>query len=303
MTWFFREEFDVLDVLGNQFAFPDNYFVTDVETCGFSFARDFIVDVGWAVVRNRRLENQENLLLNWSAYPHVDHYYIQQQLRRVEQQYREIGRPFYYPWERLCDEGEPPLEVLHAYTTLIYEHIKRDGQLVGHGLWRFDRKMIDSHTQRFLQGYLLPWRLNSIFDTGLLEKAAQMGRPPYDTETLDEWSTRINNANAKGVKWNLEAHCVPKYHLVERLGVDMALMHTAGFDCELIHYLLETYRQLTEILRGEKSEIVLRREEGGPQGETTHGQTGSHQGPTGLQPVREDPAAAAQALGGAGPGE
>lgn len=252
MTWEFQDEAQVLEALSQQFEFPDTYLVLDCETTGFSKARDFMVEAGWTVVKDNQIAHVEGLLLDWSRVPYVDHGFIQSQLRRQAEDYAKINRPHYYSWERLCDEGEHPLEVIHAYSTLIYEHIKNDNSMiVGHGLWRFDREVIDSHTQRFLQGYLLPWKMNTIFDTGLLEKAAQMGRPPHPGDTLDEWLRKTNNANAK-VKWNLEGHCVPKYKLVERYGVDMRLMHTAGFDCVLIHYLLDTFRQLTEILNGQR---------------------------------------------------
>lgn len=251
MTWDFREESEVLELLSQQFEFPDTYLVLDTETSGFSKSKDVIVDAGWAVVKDRKVVHHASLLLDWSRMP-VDHDYIRYQLQRQAEDYAKVGRPHYYSWERLCAEGEHPLEVLHAYSSLIYDHINNsDSMIVGHGLWRFDREVINSHTQRFLQGYLLPWRMHSIFDTGLLEKAAQTGRAPYTTETLDEWLRRVNNANAK-VKWNMESHCVPKYRLVERYKVDMRLMHTAGFDCVLIHYLLDTYRQLTEILNGQR---------------------------------------------------
>ncbi len=256
MTWEFREEAEVLESLSRHFEFPDTYLVLDVETTGFSRSLDFIIDAGWAVVKDNQIVNQTSLLLDWSRIPNVDHYHIQSQLRRQAADYAKIGRPHYYPWERLCAEGEHPLEVLHAYAQLIYEHIMNsNSMIVGHGLWRFDRGVIDSHTTRFLQGYLLPWQMHTIFDTGLLEKAAQTGRSPYPTETLDEWLKRTNNANAK-VKWNLEHHCVPKYKLIDRYQVDMRLMHTAGFDCVLIHYLLDTYRQLTEILNGQRQTLT-----------------------------------------------
>ncbi len=252
MSWEFREEAEVLEALAKQFAFPSTYLVLDCETTGFSKARDFMIDAGWAVVANNQIVHQESLLLDWSRVPNVDHAFIRSQLLRQAEDYRKIGRPHYYPWERLCDEGEDPFEVVHTYAQLIYDHIKNsDSMIVGHGLWRFDREVVDSHTQRFLQGYLLPWKLNSIFDTGLLEKAAQMGRAPHDNETLDEWLRRVNNARSK-VKWNLENHCVPKYRLVDRYSVDMRFMHTAGFDCVLIHLLLDTFRQLTEILNGQR---------------------------------------------------
>lgn len=256
MPWEMQSEFNVLTQLGQVAAFPDNYFVADVETTGYSFNNDYIIDVGWCVVRDGEIRHNEGLLLDWRRHPHADIAAIQRQLRRQADDYAQIGRPHYYPWERLCDEGVDPCEALHAYSTLIWEYINRGEQIVGHGLWRFDRKMIDSHTQRFLKGYLLPWRQNSIMDTGLMEKAMQTNRGPWPGETLDEWNRRINNANVKGVKWNLESHCVPKYRLAERYNLDMRLMHTGGFDCVLIHYLLNTFRQLSEVLNGKEDSLL-----------------------------------------------
>lgn len=251
-----REEFNVLTALGQLAAFPDDYLVTDVETTGYSFNNDYVIDIGWAVVRGGKIVHNEGLLLDWRKHPHADVSFIQNQLRRQAEDYAKQGRPHYYPWERLCDEGISPLEALHAYATLIWEYINRGEQIVGHGFWRFDRKMVDSHTQRFLKGYLLPWRQNSIMDTGLMEKAMQMNRPPWPGETLDEWNKRINNANAKGVKWNLETHCVPKYRLAERNGLNMSLIHTGGFDCVLIHHLLQTLRHLAGVLNGQETGFI-----------------------------------------------
>lgn len=281
MTWDMRSEFNVLTQLGQVAAFPDNYFVADVETTGYSFNNDYIIDVGWCVVRDGQIGHNEGLLLDWTKHPHADIPFIRGQLERQAAEYAKIGRPHYYPFERLCDEGIDPREALHTYATLIWDYINRGEQIVGHGLWRFDRKMIDSHTQRFLKGYLLPWRQNSIMDTGLMEKAMQMNRAPWQGETLDEWNKRINNANQKGVKWNLESHCVPKYRIAERFGLNMGLMHTGGFDCVLIHYLLKTFRELAEVLNGQNQGLIC--EIFGPEGGAASGQTGANQGPPGLR--------------------
>lgn len=247
----FQEEAAVLAAIDNRFKFPSTYLVLDTETTGFSRSKDFMVDAGWAVVIDNQIVNNTSLLLNWSLMPNVDHDFIKSQLRKQAFDYAKIGRPYYYSWERLCDEGVHPLEVIHAYSTLIYDHIQNDSSMiVGHGLWRFDRDVIDSHTQRFLGGYLLPWQMHSIMDTGIIEKAVQTDRTPWVGDTLDEWLRRTNNAFLKA-KWNLEGHCVPKYRLVERYNIDMRFMHTAGFDCVLTSHLLDTYRQLMETFRGQ----------------------------------------------------
>ncbi len=257
MSFDFGVEADVLAVLQQHFAFPDTFIVLDLETSGYSKDRDFIVDAGWAVVKNRQVVHSTSLLLDWSRVPNVDHAFLKSQLRRQAADYAQQGRPHYYSWDRLCSEGEDPADVLFNYTKLIYDHLQDpDARIVGHGFWRFDRGFIDGHTRRFQQGYQLPWRKNSIFDTGLLEKAAQICSLPRAEDTLDDWMQRINNANVKGVKWNLENHCAPKYRLAERYQLNMQNMHTAGFDCVLTACLLDTFQQLTEILNGQRQTLT-----------------------------------------------
>lgn len=245
----------VLPIFAKQFGFPSTYLVLDVETTGFSKTDDFIIDAGWAVAVNNRIVHQASLLVDWSCMPGIDCGYIQSQLQRQAYEYAKVGRPHYYSWERLCREGSPPAEVLTAYVNLIYEHITSGrSMIVGHGLYRFDRDVIDSHTDEFMGGYLLPWQPQSILDTGLIEKAVQAGKVPYTHENLDEWQQRVNNAGTK-VKWNLGGHCIPKYSIVERYQVDTRLLHTAGFDCTVICHLLDTYRQLSEIMNGRQKTL------------------------------------------------
>ena len=245
---------ETLGQLSRQLILPDNYFVADVETCGFSFDRDYIVEVGWAVIRDRTIRDNNGLLLDWTRHPGVDQDYLRSQLDKLQERFAGEGRTWYYPYERLRDEGVPPIEALHTYITLMYEYIAANEAIVGHGLYRFDRRMIDAHAQRFLQGYQLPWRQNTIIDTGLIEKAAQLVRNPWPAETLDEWMRRLNNASAAGVKWNL-AMCAQKYRLAERYNLDMRHAHIGGFDCRLTHHLLETFRELMEILCGQRTEL------------------------------------------------
>lgn len=245
----FSSEAAVLDLMSRQFAFPDTYLVLDTETTGFSKDRDYLIDVGWAVVQHGSIVHQDSLMLDWSRVPDADHGYIQYQLRQQADHYAQQGRPHCYPWERLRCEGEHPLEVLHSYASLIYDHITRgDSRIVGHGLWRFDRDFIDNHTEYFLDGYVLPWQPDSIIDTGLIEKACQTNTPPYPEESLDDWMYRIDRGPAR-VKWSLEGFCIPKYRLDERYGLDMRRMHTAEFDCVAIHHLFNLYREIVEAMR------------------------------------------------------
>lgn len=241
MTRAEQDRIEVLTLFQQYFGFPNTYLVLDTETTGFSHDRDFFVELGWAVVRNHEIVHREGLILDWSQMD-VDHRLIQEKLAAQRQSYAEKGMTHNYTWERLRAEGVHPLAAIHAYATLIHTHLTRgDSCIVGHGFWRFDRHVLDSHTQQYLDGYLLPWQSNSIIDTGLVEKATQTGQFPYPNESLDEWLERVNNKFAK-VKWNLSDFCAKKYDLATKEELDR-LAHTAAFDCELTHRLLSVYRQ------------------------------------------------------------
>jgi len=258
MTWEFRNEAEVLELCSRTFSFPDSYAIIDCETTGFSREDDLIIDVGWMVVKENAVLHECSMLLDWSQHD-VDHAFLKDQLLRQATEYGRAGRQHHYSWERLCSEGLPPMEVLQAFAMFIYDYINKPGSMViGHGFWNFDREMIDAHTNKFMGGYVLPWQPDSIFDTGLLEKAAQSLVFPYAGETLDMWYTRINAHHIR-VKYNLEGHCVPKYHLIERYGADLAGMHTAACDCRLIYCLYDTYKQLTEVLNGARPALEGRR--------------------------------------------
>lgn len=233
-----------LTTILQHYQMPRTYLVLDTETSGFSFDRDVIVDVGWVIVEHGVLKCQQNRLLDWSRMPGANCDYIRSQLDKQAVQYAQIGRPHYYSWDRLCTEGEDPRAVLYDYANLIYAAIEQRVALVGHGLWWFDRKMIDSHTFEYLQSYYLPWQYGAVIDTGLIEKAIQLGVSPEPAEPLADWLRRVDNCYAKGVKWSMESHCVEKYQLYAASGMSPHLLHTAGFDCLLIHTLFQTYQRL-----------------------------------------------------------
>ena len=260
----FRDVFETLEQF--RFRFPDHYFILDLETTGFSFSQDLIVDFGWGVVNDRKLVHNESTLLDWTRYDWIDQGWLRHRIDRVTQQMAEQGRVYQYPYERLYYEGEDPLEVLTAAVRLVHDYIERDEYVVGHGICKFDRNMIDGHTHRYMQGYMLPWKDTTLLDTGMIVKASQLNRPPYAGESLAAWFRRIAANRTAGVKWNLDTFCFEKFHLAERYGLSQSASHGAGPDCCTTYCLFETIRELVEILRGEKAESRER-----PQGTVANG--------------------------------
>lgn len=242
----FGRQQEVLSYILQGYGTPANYLVIDTETSGFSPTADVLVDLGWLYAQNDVVVNNGNWLLDWSKVPGVSHAFIQEQLKRQSAAYAQIGRPHYYSWERLCAEGRDPREAIPQYVKMIYDAITSDTKIVGHGLW-FDQRVINGHTNEYMNYYELPWQNAHVFDTGLLEKAIQVGILPEASEPLADFSRRVDDTPIKGIKWNMESHCVPKYQLRERFGMNMQFMHTAGFDCALIHHLLQTFKQLAGV--------------------------------------------------------
>lgn len=226
-------------------GFPRNYIVIDVETTGLDFATNLVCQLGWAVVRNGQLADCNAAMLDWTRHPAVEQGWLRRSLDEVRGYFERKGNTFHFPYERLREEGGEPEEVLRFAADVLEDHISHGELTVGHNAWFFDRQMLDANVRRFLGGRTIPWQPNSIFDTGLVEKAAQINRPPYANETLDGWFRRVHATRSR-VAWNLENHCVCKYRLNERHPVEAGMAHDAGYDCKVTHWLFEAFGELMQ---------------------------------------------------------
>lgn len=226
--------------------YPDNYLFIDVESTGKEFGADLITEVGWAVVRNRRVTDYGGQLLNWRDYllPSDWEWVCQRQLS-CNIAMAEKGRRWHITPDRLVAEGVDPFEALNTYADIISDSISHGELIIGHNAWFFDRQMIDSNLHRFCSGRKVPWHANAIFDTGLVERASQMDRLPWQGDTLDKWQRRAA-AYPYNTRWNLDEHCVQKYQLDRRFQLDLSRLHQAGFDCVVGHLLFETFRDIGE---------------------------------------------------------
>ncbi len=114
---------------------------------------------------------------------------------------------------------------------------------VMHNGYNFDAPRLCTHFERWLNAPL-DFGPNSIWDTGMIEKACQLNSVPDPRETMRAWARRVGGVRAKGVMWALDAHCVPKYDLEARHGLATADAHGAGYDSYVTHLLFEHYREL-----------------------------------------------------------
>lgn len=227
-------------------GFPDNYFIFDLETSGFSRQNDLITQIGWAIVRDRRIVDNQALTLNWTRYINVDQMWLEWRLGELETTFRRQGKPYHLTYEVLAASPTDPIEALQTLDALLAA-VGRDAEwIVGHNVAIFDTNMFDAHRARFLDLEPVDWRSDSIFDTGLFIKAAQLDRYPSPAEPLDKFFRAIAGVRARGVLWALDRYCVPTFDLDTRFGVDVAQCHDAGYDCKVNHYLFEALREIGE---------------------------------------------------------
>ena len=233
-----HEELSVLQTVFQRFAVPTTYVVLDTETTGVDTAADYLVDVGWLLVQQGKITHRGNMLLDWSSYQGYA-YDVYQRLEQQGQQYAAKGKLQHYTYSRLQLQGIPAAEVLTQYCDFIDWCLVSGIPIVGHGFWWFDRQVLNSHLARFFPQRSLSWHSNAILDTGLLEKAIQLGEVPWVGDFADDWYTRVEATVAR-VKWSLEGHCIPKYQLADVTATTQKA-HTAEYDCWMIHRLLQTY--------------------------------------------------------------
>jgi hypothetical protein len=162
----------------------------------------------------------------------------------------KTGRTYQMTYEALVGRADPAA-TLAEYRDLILAHRAGGYAFVMHNGFNFDAPRLCAAVDRWAPpGPPLEFGADDIWDTGMLEKAGQINSVPDPADTMRAWARRVGGARVKGVAWALDRHCVPKYDLAARHGLDMAHAHGAGFDARVTHLLFETFRELAERYRG-----------------------------------------------------
>lgn len=221
--------------------FPESYIVLDVETSGLDVKRDYIVQFGHLVVENRVARKPVETVLDWTRCDKASHGDVRQRLAEMEHYFKTRQREAKFSFAGIAREGVDPVEVLRIYHELFKQHQDAGCFFLTHNGIRYDTQIVASHFKRFL-GVDFTFDPSCMIDTGLLEKASQLNLLKHPSETLGQFYRHVANEYGKGVYWALDSHCVPKYKLVEKYGLDMRNAHCAGFDCYATHLLMEEFR-------------------------------------------------------------
>jgi len=228
-------------------SWPDDYTCFDLETSGFSFDRDVIVEWGHCIVRDRQPTNRMGFIINWFGSGLIPDDYLDYQLRRVWREMAKVGRTFRVTPEIMRRDGVTPETGLNFIEDFLITLREGSEMLVTHNGWKFDVRMLTSHLHDFM-GSDFEFDPNHIIDTGAVEKASQiesdMRALPGEGETMKDYFTRIANWVLPGVKWNLDTWCMEKYDLARKYGANTEDAHAADYDAWLLHLLMEEFRVL-----------------------------------------------------------
>lgn len=225
-------------------SWPNKYLVFDTETTGLSTERDLIGQIAFLWVENGKQVRKLQAYLDWTRHRSVDPLWLAEKLDRTRLQFeydsdgRPNGKRYAISFSKLRDQGRDPDQVLRDALHFISHWTAKGGFFIAHNGWNFDRPILRSHFQRFLNTDY-EWG-DTMFDTGITEKAIQMGETIRPDESLQQFAHRIGH-RPSGIKWSLDKHCMPKYRLAERHQLNMDFAHEAGFDCHCTSLLFEHY--------------------------------------------------------------
>ncbi len=232
-----------------RFPYRSDYVCIDIETSGLRPDQPpvQICTIGHAVVRNNRLVKTEWYALDWTTFPNIDHALFASALEKTQYAMEKQGKNFAHTWDWLAQNGTKPLEVLEYYLGLV-EQAEKDGDLlIAHNGWSFDLEFLKAGWQNWLQ---TGWEFtdDALYDTGAIEKASQLSEAdnplPLPDETLKQWTVRVRKLRRKGIFWALDTHCMQKYRLAERAGLDVSQLHQSPVDAAILHNLYQCHKEL-----------------------------------------------------------
>lgn len=220
---------------------PEDYLVFDCETSGLDREEDLILQLGWCVVENRKVIENEGVILNWANCPYVDRLWLKYRLELSTRHLQNKGREYGWTLERL-QTGEKPLDSIAGFLSKIIDWLPN--KVVAHNGIGFDIPIINSHLRRFLN-YDFEIPLESVIDTGAIVKASQLNLLPDKDENTGEFATRVL-AKPSRTRWSLDKYCVPTWELDKKCGIDLELAHSAPYDCLICYHLIEELRKQIE---------------------------------------------------------
>ena len=204
--------------------FPKNYLSFDTESTGFDTSWDLPLQYGHTLVTDGKVVAKREYILQWTRSPYVDQAWLKDQLKYLENKFREMGKTWHLSYDRVDAEGKPPAAVLRYYLELFKRSRKHKHFIAGQNVW-FDCEMFANTSREFLAGDTFEFDEDEVFDIGAIVKTIQLPTPvmPHPLDTLQGWTKRVKGKFAKGVKWNIAAT------------IELLKLNDAEFDANALH--------------------------------------------------------------------
>ncbi len=231
-----------------------SYLVYDIETTGLDFLNDVITQFGYLRIVDGKIAKEDQIIIDWTK-SKLDQDWLKERLDKANEQL--VARSGYpsLSYEEL-KTGITPEKARDLIASILAGSHTFSQFKVGHNIHTFDNKFICSFMRdtKYVSGQIYAHSrvangLNSYYndsvDTGVIEKACQIHEFPKSGESILAFSNRIKARKAKGVNWSLSGHCVSKYELDKKHGLDVSKAHTALYDSRVTHLLFEEYKSIT----------------------------------------------------------
>ena len=223
----------------------DRYLCIDLATTGLNSQEDLIIDFGWCEVRGA-VATYDNVLLDWTRPPYsANQIELVGAFEQLRYYARQRGQSYPYSVEQLQQEGVPALQGLQEIRKRLTDALLFGWPVVSHQGEHFDCLFLEHHLtnlDRNPGATPLEFPVGSVFDTGVIHKAAMLGEHALFHETMSQFAWRISEQPVRGL-WNLLSLIQP-YQIDS--GVLFAESRAARMDyCAwLTHQLFERMRSL-----------------------------------------------------------
>ncbi len=227
-------------------GWPKSYCCIDLETTGYSFAQDVVVEWGHCLVENGKVVDQLSLVVDWTDRHTPPEHWLDNQMRKCKQGMELAGKKYQHSLARMKEEGMKP-EKAFDFIKKFTDTIKQKGiPFVAHNGF-FDEKMLSGNFLQFKfgNGFTLGDRY---IDTEGVEKATQIPNNervhPRTNDSMRDYFTRVKYTRVTGLKSNMDEHCFTKYKLGEKYGISKNDLHGAKMDSYCCHLLMQEFGEL-----------------------------------------------------------
>lgn len=231
---------------------PVNYLVFDVESTGLDLKNDLVVQLGYAVVINKKLVDCSHYIPDWTSGKdkHFCDWLENRMLttkNSMESRNQGQGPMYKHSTHRMKAEGVPVAEAFTNFMDIIKICKANRFSLIAHNGLKFDQPILNNNIKQVLgehESFEFEKMGVGYFDTMAMERGLYSRIAPYPEDDWMSFTGRLVKEGGR-IYSSLDRHCSNKYNLINKHSMSGSA-HEADFDCRLTHHLFEEYREMCE---------------------------------------------------------